>query len=201
VTLGWWQDYRDVVPDWFEIYLSLEPAATLIRSYETEHVSDLLQTERYAESVIRAADDGASAREVRRRVELRMSRQQILSRPNPTTLWMILDQAVLSRPVGGSQVMRDQIDHLIEVSQQSNITVQVMPSKDGRAIGGDPITVLRFAEQELPDVTYLEQPAAGLYPPEPRDRVHFGQVLDRLAIEAETPAATIDFLHWLRSEI
>jgi hypothetical protein len=201
VTLGWWQNYRDVVPDWFEIYLSLEPAATLIRSYETEYVSDLLQTERYAEAVIRTACEGASSREVRRRLELRMSRQQILSRPNPTTLWMLLDETVLSRPVGGSQLMRDQIDHLIEVSQQANITIQVMPGKDGHAIGGGSITVLRFAEQELPDVTYLQQPFGGLYPAEPSNRVHFGQVLDRLAIEAEKPAATIDFLHALRSDI
>ena len=201
MTLGWWQDYRDLVPDWNEIYLSLEPAATLIRGYETEYVSDLLQTERYAEAVIRTGYDGASVQEVRRRVELRMSRQQILSRSNPTTLWMILDETVLRRPRGGIQVIQDQIEHLIRVSQQTNITVQVIPSKDGHAIGGGSMTVLRFAEQELPDVMYLEQPSAGLYPTEPSDRVHFSQVLDRLAIEAEPPAATIDFLHRLRSDI
>jgi hypothetical protein len=205
MTLGWWQDYRDVVPDYFEIYLSLEPAATLIRGYETEFFSDLLQTEEYAAAAIRAAtaaaDAAAPALEINRCVELRMVRQQILTGPNPTKLWMILDESVLRRQVGNRMVMRAQLDHLIEICHRGNVTVQALSCKGGAASGGGAIAVLRFAEQELPDVTYLEQPSHGLYPSGPGDRVHFAQVLDRLAIEAQTPAATIDFLYRIRTDI
>jgi hypothetical protein len=197
-TSDWWHDYSDVVPEWFEIYLSLEPAAKLIRSYETELIPDLLQIEAYAEAAVRREHAAAPAAEVRRRVELRMLRQQILHRPEPATLWVILDEGVLRRRVGGGEVMRAQLDHLIELSQRTNITVQVIRTQNGHAVVGGSITLLRFADQELPDVTFIEQPPDVLYPSRPGDSVRFGQLLDRVGIEAETPAATTDLVRMIR---
>lgn len=197
-TSGWWHDYRDVIPEWCETYLSLEPAATLIRSYETELIPDLLQVEAYAATAIRCEHAAASAAEVRRRVELRMLRQQILYRTEPVKLWVTLDEGVLRRRLGVGEVMRAQLDHLIDISQRTNVTVQVIRTKDGHSVVGGSITVLRFADQELPDVTFIEQPPDALYPSRPGDNVRFGQLLDRVGIEAESPAATTELLRLIR---
>jgi hypothetical protein len=200
-TLGWWQDYRDVVPDWFEIYLSLEPAATLIRTYETEFIPDLLQTEEYADAAVRLETDDMPAADVRRRVELRMVRQRILHRPDPVKLWIILDGRVLRRRVGTAATMRAQIDHLIDVSRRTNVSVQVLPDEHVPAMAGGSIAILRFSQRDLPDVAYLRQSSDALYPSEPSDMVHFGQILDSLVIEAATPEATAALLHRIRTNL
>lgn len=184
--MSWWHDYHDVVPCFFETYLSLEPTAELIRAYEPSVVPDLLQTEEYAHTVIRLSHPRAGDAEIDRRVELRMHRQRILRGPDPTTLWVIIDEDALRHPYIPSGVMNAQITHLAHIGRQANIALQVMPA--GNATGGGPVTVLRFPERELPDVVYLEQHTHGLYPHKPEDIHHYIQVLDRLGIEANKPA-------------
>jgi len=199
--MDWWHQYRDVVPEWFAIYLSLEPAASLIRAYETTRIPDLLQTEEYARATIRLDHQEGSATETDRHVELRMRRQQILQRPNAPTLWAVIDEEAFHHRAIPAATMRAQIESLIKVGQQPNVALQVMTGGLGdpacNAAAGDPITVLRFPEPELPDVVYLHQRIRGLYPGEPNDIYHYAQVLDRLGIEAKNRAATMDILNRL----
>lgn len=110
---GWWHNYNDILPSWFQVYVGLEEAASVIRTYEVQFVPGLLQTPEYARAVVIAGQPSASAAEVDRRVGLRMQRQSILYRDKPPRLWVVLDEAALRRPIGGREVMRDQVRHLI----------------------------------------------------------------------------------------
>ncbi len=190
---GWWRDYADVLPSWFEEYVGLEEAASQIRAYEVQFVPGLLQTEDYARAVTMLAY--SNPKEINRRVRLRMARQAILTRQDPPSLWAVLDETLLRRPIGGSGVMRAQLNHLIEVSQRPNVTVQVVPFKaGGHAAAGGPFSVLRFAEYDLPAVVYLEQLTTAQYLDKPDVVDGYLAVMERLRIEALTPAASVKAL-------
>ncbi|MQA87464.1 MAG: helix-turn-helix domain-containing protein [Streptosporangiales bacterium] len=199
---GWWQEYGDVLPGWFESYLGLEQAAAVIRTYEVQFVPGLLQTEDYARAVVRLGHSDAPEAEVERRVRLRMERQQILHRPDAPKLWAVIDEAVLRRELGSTATMRTQLQHLIEVCALPNVTVQVLPfSVGGHAAAGGAITILRFPEDELPDVVYLEQLTTAVYLDKPLDTHPYWHVMNRLGIEAKPPAATTTILRWIHKEI
>nr|WP_141974451.1 helix-turn-helix transcriptional regulator [Actinomadura hallensis] len=192
---GWWQEYGDVVPGWFEPYLGLEQGAEVVRVFEVQDVPELLQTAGYARALISARYPHAPAAEIERRVEVRMLRRRVFDRPEPLKLWAILDEAALRRVVGGPETMREQIRHLIEMAGRPNITVQVLPfAVGGHAAEGGPMTLLRFAEPDLPDVVYLEQLTGALYPDRPSDIVYYRDVLNRLGVQAEPPTRTLGFL-------
>ncbi|CND81551.1 Uncharacterised protein [Mycobacterium tuberculosis] len=195
-TPGWWQAYGDVVPGWFEPYLGLEQGADVVRVFEVQGVPDLLQTPEYARALIAARHPEASGEEIERRVELRMARRRVFDRPEPLKLWAVLDEAVLHREVGGPATLRAQIEHLIEVAERPNISVQVLPfAAGGHAGESGPVTLLRFAEPELPDVVYLEQLAGALYPDRGADIARYRDVLNRLGVQAEPPSRTREILH------
>ncbi len=186
---GWWHDYADVLPIWFEEYVGLEEAASQIRAYEIQFVPGLLQTEDYARAVIMLAY--SNPKEINRRVRLRMARQAILTSQDPPSLWAVLDEALLRRPIGGSSVMRAQLKHLIEMSQRPNVTVHVVPFKaGGHAAAGGPFSVLRFAKYDLPDVVYLEQLSSAQYLDKQDVVDRYVAVMEQLRIEALTPAAS-----------
>lgn len=192
---GWWQEYGDVVPGWFEPYLGLEQGAEVVRVFEVQDVPELLQTAGYARALISARYPHAPAAEIERRVEVRMLRRRVFDRPEPLKLWAILDEAALRRVVGGPETMREQIRHLIEMAGRPNITVQVLPfAVGGHAAEGGPMTLLRFAEPDLPDVVYLEQLTGALYPDRPSVIVYYRDVLNRLGVQAEPPTRTLGFL-------
>jgi transcriptional regulator with XRE-family HTH domain len=196
-STGWWHEYADVLPAWFEPYLGLEQAASLIRGYEVAFVPGLLQTEDYARAVARLAD-GVSEARVEQRVSLRLQRQQVLHRPNPVHLWVVIDEAALRRPIGGRAVMLGQVDHLIRMSRLGNVTVQVMPfSAGGHAAAGGQVTMLRFAEELLPDVVYSEQLHSAVYMNKPADTDHYWNVLNRVVTEALPPADSERYLRRL----
>jgi transcriptional regulator with XRE-family HTH domain len=196
---GWWHDYSDILPAWFEEYIGLEEAATQIRGYEVQFVPGLLQTEDYARAVTLL--EYSNPKEISRRVNLRMTRQAILSRPEPTSLRVVLDEAALRRPIGGSSVMRAQLKHLIEMSQRPNVTIQVMPFKMGghSAVGGS-FTVLRFAESDLSDVVYLEQLASSQYLDRQDVIDKYLTVMERLCLEAAPQPDSINRLQAMLSE-
>ncbi len=192
---GWWHDYSDVLPSWFEAYVGLEEAAKQIRAYEVQFVPGLLQTPDYVRAVALLGFANASTREIDRRVGLRMARQVVLTRPDPPNIWAVLDEAVLRRPIGGPDVMRAQLRHLIEMTQRPNVTVQVIPFQaGGHPAAGGPFSILRFAEPDLPDVVYLEQLASALYLDKQETVDHYLMVMERLCIEASTPANSIKLL-------
>jgi transcriptional regulator with XRE-family HTH domain len=187
---GWWHDYSDVLPVWFEAYVGLEEAATSIRTYEIQFVPGLLQTEDYARAVTLLGHDGAPAAEIEQRVELRMARQALLTGPRPAHLWAVLDEAVLRRPAGRPGVMRRQLQQILQAAENPNVTIQVVPFAVGaHAAAGGPFSILRFSERDLPDVVYLEQLASALYLDKRETVDHYMAVMERLCLEA-TPAAS-----------
>nr|WP_245974794.1 helix-turn-helix transcriptional regulator [Thermomonospora umbrina] len=184
-TPGWWHRYGDVLPDWFQVYIGLEQAASLIRTYEVQFVPGLLQTEDYAREVVRLGHPEASSEEIERRVDLRMTRQARLHGPTPLKLWAVVDEAVLRRPLGGEEVQREQVRRLLELTEADHITFQVVRfSAGGHAAAGGPFSLLRFAEPRLSDVIYLEQLTSSLYLDKPGDVDRYRQVMDRLSVEA-----------------
>jgi transcriptional regulator with XRE-family HTH domain len=194
-TQGWWRQYGDILPDWFEAYLGLEAAATLIRTFELQFVHGLFQTEAYARAVTVLGHRAAQAGEIDRRVTLRMKRQDLLESPGAPRVWSVMDEAALRRPVGGRQVMREQLNRLIEVAALPRVTVQVVPfRRGGHAGAGGSFTVLRFGQPDLPDVAYIEQLTSALYLERRADVDHYLEVMNRLSAEALTPVGTVRFL-------
>jgi transcriptional regulator with XRE-family HTH domain len=194
-TPGWWARYHDIIPDWLEPYLGLEMAASLIRNFELQFVHGLLQTEDYARAVTSLGFGPHAADQVERRVRLRMQRQDVLTDSDPPRAWFVIDEAALRRPIGGRQVMRAQMKHLLDVASLPQITLQVVPFRHGGHAGaGGAFTILRFAAPDLPDVVYLEQLTSALYLDDRKDVDHYMEVMNRLSAEAHTPAATTRFL-------
>jgi transcriptional regulator with XRE-family HTH domain len=178
-TPGWWHRYNDLLPGWFQPYLGLEAAASLIRTYEVQFVPGLLQTEEYARAVIRLGHSRAGSEEIERRVRLRMARQQILARLDPPQLWAVVDEGALRRP----------------------IRLQVIPfDVGGHAAAGGAFTILRFAEADLPDVVYLEQLTSALYLEKREDIDQYAGALGRLYIDAAPPDQTATILDRIRDE-
>ncbi|MEN3609841.1 helix-turn-helix domain-containing protein [Plantactinospora sp. ZYX-F-223] len=195
-TSSWWHPYADVTPNWFQRYLGLEATATLIRTYEVQFVPGLLQTEEYARAVVRLGHGSAREEEVARRVRLRMERQQLLSRPDPPMLWAVVDEAALRRPVGGRQVMRDQIEALIGiVTKLPNVKLQVIPlAAGGHAAAGGAFTILRFPQQDLADLVYIEQLTSALYLDKREDVDCYFEAVNRLFVEAAPLKDTFQIL-------
>jgi hypothetical protein len=199
---GWWHHFSDILPSWFQAYLGLEAAASLIRTYEIQFVPGLLQTRDYARGVIVLGHSGASEADVERRVELRRNRQQILDRPEPPQLWAVVDEAVLRRPIGGIDVMRAQLEALIEASQQPHIRLQIIPfNAGGHAAAGGPFAILRFPEPELPDVVYVEQLTSAIYLDKRDDVDHYAMAMERVCIDAEPPNRTATILDKILHEV
>jgi hypothetical protein len=194
-TPGWWQAYGDVLTTWFQNYLDLEQAAELIRTYEDQFVPGLLQTDAYARAVIMLGHGGASSAEIDRRARLRMARKQLLSRADPPRLWAVIDEAVLHRPIGGIKVLREQIESLLEASSLRNVRLQVMPFRSGgQAAIGRAFSILRFPDQQLPDVVYLEHLTSALYLEKREDVDQYAAAMGRLFIASEPPDRTPDIL-------
>jgi transcriptional regulator with XRE-family HTH domain len=192
---GWWQMFGDVLPSWFQAYVGLEAAASVIRTYEVQFVPGLLQTEEYARAVIVNGRSSASPDEVERRVRLRMRRQELLARPGGPMLWAVVDEAALRRPIGGGDVMRDQMKALTAAAKLPNVRLQVVPlGSGGHAAEGGAFTILRFPDKDLPDVVYVEQLTSALYL-EKREEVDlYSAAMERLSAEAEPPNRTVDIL-------
>ena len=197
----WWAKYNDILPDWFETYLGLESAATSIRSFETQFVPGLFQTEDYARAVTRLGHQTALVDEIERRVGLRLKRQELLARAQPPRIWAVMDEAVLRRPVGGIAVMRAQLRHLVEAARMPTVTLQVVPfARGGHAGASGSFSILRFEERDLPDVVYIEQLTSAVYLDQRPDIEHYLEVVDQLSGEALTPAATVRFIEQVARE-
>ncbi|GHI05943.1 XRE family transcriptional regulator [Streptomyces cellostaticus] len=195
---GWWHSYTDVLPSWFPTYVGLEGAASLIRVYEVQFVHGLLQTEEYARAVVRRGMRGASAADVERRVALRLERQKHLLAQNAPEFHIVLDEAALRRPYGDRDVMRGQLQHLIDISQRPNVRLQVMPFGFGGHSGeSGAFTILSFPESDLSDVVYLEQLTSALYLDKREDVTQYEQALKELQQDSPGPDESRDLLRGL----
>ncbi len=198
----WYQKFQDVVPDWFHVFVGLEEAAQLIRVYEVQFVPGLLQTEEYARAIIMQGAPGVDPDEVERRVALRMGRQKLLTRENPPRYWVIMDEAALRRPMGGRDVHVAQIERLIDLVGEPNITLQVMPFRyGGHAADGGAFTIMRFPETDLPDVVYMEYLTGAHYIDKPEEVERYAAVMERLSVAGTSPDRTREILSGMLKEI
>jgi hypothetical protein len=183
----WWHSYRDVIPAWLEYYVALEQAASLIRCYCAQVIPVLLQVPGYARSAIARRHGDVPERDVARDIELRMRRQQVLHGPAPARLWAVIDEAALRRQVAAPAVMREQLRHLIAVSEMPNVTIHVLPFSVGGlpATVGGLLAVLRLPDRDLSDIGYLEQLAGGSYFHSIACIDYFRHVLNQLVLQAE----------------
>ncbi|KOG20033.1 MULTISPECIES: helix-turn-helix domain-containing protein [Streptomyces] len=205
---GWWQRFHDVLPGWFSMYVSLEGAASLIRAYEPQFIPGLLQTEAYARAILRSGavgggSDAGKDEDAERHVALRMERQSLLTREDAPKFWVIMDETVFRRPVGdGPEVMRDQLDRLLEASESPNVTLQIAEFGSGHHPGTyGPFVLFRFAMPELPDMVYSEYLTGAVYLDARPEVASHLEVMDRMAAQAATAQRTKEILLNLRKEL
>ena len=191
---GWWAVYDDVLPTGFDVYVGLEAEAAALRVFEDQVVHGLLQTEGYARTVMTSVRR-LDPQQIDRAVELRMARQRVLTGPDALRLWCILDEPVISRAIGGPEVMREQLTRLLEASYQPNVTLQVLPLSSGvhPALNG-PFCILEFPERSDQDVVYTEGVAGHAYLERDAEVRFCAEVFDLLRAAALSPADTAKFI-------
>jgi transcriptional regulator with XRE-family HTH domain len=193
---GWWRQFGDIIPSWFEGYIGLESSASVIRTYETQLVPGLLQTRDYIRAIARTVNPQATPSEIERWVELRTTRQDVvLRRDPPPTLWAVVDEAALRRRVGGVPVLRSQLEALVDATQQPNIKVQITPfTAGGHAALTGAFTILRFPDEDMADVVYLEAITRALMLDRPEEIDAYSETMELLCVEAQRPDQTADLL-------
>lgn len=199
---GWWAAYDDVLPSGFDIYVGLEAETAAIRGYEISVVHGLLQTPDYARAVMREMFPRHSVEQIERLVDLRIQRQQRFDDDSPLELWAILDEAVVRRPVGGSAVMREQLEHLLAMAARPELTLQILPFSCGAHAGhGGPFSILEFPNRTDSEVAYVESVAGILYLEKDREVRARTDAFDRLRAAALAPAASADLIAQVAREL
>ncbi|MGA8113557.1 MAG: helix-turn-helix transcriptional regulator [Actinocatenispora sp.] len=196
---GWWHPYSDVA---LGPYIGLEAAADTIAAYEALLIPGLLQTREYARAATRAARPDLTPEEIERRVDLRLARQQLLTEGDAPELWLVLDEAVLHRWVGGREIMRDQLTRLATAAESTNVTIQVVPFNTGEHAGMDgAFVILGFPDPEDLDVVYLDNATGGLYL-ETEEEVHrYNLMFDHLRAAALKPDDSLERIVALTKEL
>ncbi|GAB3658242.1 helix-turn-helix transcriptional regulator [Actinocorallia lasiicapitis] len=200
---GWWQRPGAAVPAWFETYIGLEEEASDLLIYEPELITGLLQTEAYYRSLLRVDPTlpAESDAEQDRRVEVRLKRQERLTGPDAPKLWVILNESALRREVGGRDVMKAQLEHLVRISQPRHITLQVLPFSAGAHAGVDGLFhILGFPEHADPSVVYLQFRRGSLYLEEPEDLAEYTEIYEHLRAVALSPAQSIELIERIAAE-
>ena len=192
---GWWSVYDDVLPTGFGIYVGLEAEAAGVRSFEGEVINGLFQTPDYARAILREVQVKDTDEQIERLVDLRIKRQDSLERDTPLDVWLILDESVVRRTIGGPEVMRGQLARLVEASRKPNVTLQVLPFASGSHAGlRGSFSILEFPERADPDVAYVESVAGIIYLEKEREVKHCAEAFDRLRAAALSPAQSTDLI-------
>jgi len=198
---GWWAAYDDVLPSGFDIYVGLEAETASVRGYEVSVVHGLLQTADYARAVMGEMFPKYTADQIDRLVDFRLERQRRFDEDPPLGLWAILDEAVLRRPVGGWDVMRDQLEHLREMAERPGVTVQVLPFECGGHGGlGGPFSILEFPTRSDSEVGYVESVGGYIYLEKDRDVRALADAFDQLRATALAPGASVDLIAKIAKE-
>jgi transcriptional regulator with XRE-family HTH domain len=199
---GWWSVYDDVLPTGFGIYVGLEAEAAGLRSFEAEAVHGLFQTPEYAQAVLREVNNRDTEEQIERLVDLRMKRQEMLDRNPPLDVWVILDEAVIRRTIGGPTVMSGQLARLTEASKLPNVTLQVLPFDSGSHAGlRGPFSILEFPERADADVAYVESLAGIIYLEKDREVRTCAEAFDRLRAAALSPAVSADLISGVAEDL
>jgi transcriptional regulator with XRE-family HTH domain len=189
---GWWHRYQDVLPGWFQSYIGLEESAESIRSFDTQFVPGLLQTEDYALAVIKLG--AYSAAETDRLVFLRKERQRRFA-SGGLRLWAIIDETALRRPVGDAGLMRAQLEHLLDISVRPGVTLQVTPFLTGASYAAPgSFSILSFATDDLPDVVYVEHLTSAMYLDKRADVDRYAEAMDQIRATSYTPEQTKELI-------
>jgi len=195
---GWWQLFGQVLTS---AYVGLEAAADEVWSYEVLVVPGLLQTEDYARAMIQAARPDMTDEEVEQRVRVRMNRQSLLTQEDPLQLALVLDEAVLQRPVGGARVMREQLERLSAAFELPNISLQVLPFSAGAHGGMDgTFTMLRFGDPSNHDVVFSANAAGGLFLEKDEELERYADIFERLQASALPPRESQEMIAQLAKE-
>jgi transcriptional regulator with XRE-family HTH domain len=198
---GWWSIYDDVLPSGFDIYVGLEAEASGLRSYEIL-VHGLLQTADYATAVLRELRPKDTEDQIARMVDLRMQRQRLLDQDPPLDLWLILDEAAIRRNMGGTKVMRPQLEHLIRASRRPNVILQILGFEAGPHAGlAGPFSILEFPERDDGDVAYTESVGGMIYLEKDREVRACAEAFDRLRAAALSPAASVGLIQKVLAEL
>ncbi|MFE0803029.1 helix-turn-helix domain-containing protein [Streptomyces sp. NPDC058812] len=180
---GWWHAFGDIP---YSVYIGLETDAESLRTYEPQIITGLLQTRPYAEALIQGALPETSVADIEKRVQVRIRRQERISADsNPLRLWVVLDEACLRRVVGSKQVMREQLEHVAEMSQLPHITVQVLPFDVGAHPGiNGQYSILEFADAADSSVVYIEGVTSDLYLEKAQDVQKYTVMYEHLRAQA-----------------
>jgi transcriptional regulator with XRE-family HTH domain len=199
---GWWHAYGDTIGESFSTYVGLEADATEVRTFESQYVPGLLQTEEYAREVIRSASLTATDEDVEKYVALRMERQLRLAQSQRPELWIVVDESALRRTVGGSVIMRAQLKQLLEQSERPHVTLQLMPFSIGAHAGmGGAFTVLSFPEPTDPEVVYVNYTTGNLFMEKPEELSRFTLIFNHLRATALSVSESRRALHQLHQEL
>lgn len=195
---GWWAKYSDVFRGSLP---GFEADATQIRTYEALYIPGLLQTPDYAAAVFRAGqvlDEAA----VKRRVEVRIVRQDVLKREKPPEFYALIDEAALRKMVGGAAVMAEQLRHLIEVAAAPHITIQILPDAIGaHAAMPGPFTILDFGSDLDPSVVYLETATDSLHLEKPEELQAYSLIFNRAVASSLPPEESVKYLATLVDQL
>jgi transcriptional regulator with XRE-family HTH domain len=199
---GWWAAYDDVLPSGFDIFVGLEAETTGIRSYENSVVHGLLQTEDYARAVLRELLPRHTAEQINRQVDLRMARQRRLEEEPALDLWIIHDEAVIRRAVGGAAVMRGQLFRLLEVAARPGMTLQVLPFDSGAHAGlRGPFNILEFPDRSDSRIAHVESVAGFIYMEKEREVRTCSDAFDRLRAAALAPGSSAELIAKARADL
>ncbi|MFB9684042.1 helix-turn-helix domain-containing protein [Amycolatopsis plumensis] len=198
---GWWRRFGDTMPNWFTDLVGLEEAAARIQIWEPLYVSGLLQIEPYARAIFSHGRSEMADERVDQLVALRMRRQKMFSRPDAPRVWMVLDESVLYRPIGGMKVLKQQIEYLLEMSALPHVSIQVLPYSRSGLSAEHAFSLLRFGEPELPNIAYVEYMTGAHYIEKREEIEKYSRALDMLAVDAETPERSRSMLGKRRQEI
>ncbi|CAM3434220.1 Scr1 family TA system antitoxin-like transcriptional regulator [Stackebrandtia soli] len=197
---GWWQPYKDILSSEYADFIGFETEASETRTYELDTVPGILETEDYARALISAQLPGAAPEDIEKRVKLRASRQDRLREDPKLRVWAILGEAALRYQVGGKKVLREQLDYLLELQRQPNITIQVLPFSAGAHPGmAGPFVILAFDKD--PDIVYLEGLTSALYLEDSGELERYRMVFERLLAEALSPAASDQLIREASKEL
>lgn len=196
---GWWTDYSDVFKGAF---VALEDQAAAIRSWQPQLIPGLLQIEGYGRAVIRAGLADASTAEIDRRWQARLNRQALLTREqNAPQLDVVLDAAVLERPVGGRDVMRAQLRHLLDVGELPNVSIRVVPQGVGAHAGMEgPLVMLSFPGNVHPDIAYVEMYPGDVYLESADEVLRANGTMERVHKDALSSEESAKLIGWLATE-
>jgi transcriptional regulator with XRE-family HTH domain len=195
---GWWHQYQDVLPSWFQAYLGLEESAESIRSYDSQFIPGLLQTEDYAAAVLALGE--FSLEETERLVFLRKERQRRFA-SGGLRLWAIVDEVALTRSVGSRAIVRAQLEHLSDVCGQPGFALQVVPDSAGAYLAPGSFSILSFAVPDLPDVVYVEQLTSAMYLDKPVDVDRYAAVMDKLRANSAPPEQSKEIIRALLEDM